>query len=515
MSKLTAEALDFAKAHIRQFYDSDFFPKPSEFDALWHSWPEVVAYLTSNEIGAYSVSSPRAYAASKPNGTFRIVHQLDPINSLVYTAIAYLIAAELESIRMPIASNVACSYRITLSSQRGEFFAEGQGYEKFIERCAELSQECDHVLTVDISDFYNQIYVHRLENVISQCEPAGKLVSKDLERFLLALNGSASKGIPVGPAASILMAEAIMVDVDQFLAGSGVAHTRYVDDIRIFHNSRHELIKLLERLSLYLYEAHRLSVASSKTKILTSVDYVAEYLSKPEVVERQRLHELLANFVSEISAYGDASFVEVESEVTDNLEVQRVVMSDLLEEVLARGTLDLGLARHLLRRCKKNRLRMIAPDLIQNFDFFAPVIRDLILYFNKVTNARFIQNNLDAFGSLVENSEMANLPFVRYWLEYYFAENPDYLADLRIRRYVMVNGDVCNQAHAARKSNNVMWVRQMKSRIDTLGPWEKRAVIIASQILAKQERMAWLGNLEQQAQSHLERWVIRWVRSLA
>ena len=79
----------------------------------------------------------------------------------------------------------------------------------------------------------------------------------------------------------------------------------------------------------------------------------------------------------------------------------------------------------------------------------------------------------------------------------------------------MVNGNVCNQAYASRKSNNVMWVRQMKSRIDTLGPWEKRAVIIASQILAKQERMAWLGNLEQQAQSHLERWVIRWVRSLA
>jgi len=515
MAKLTADALDFARIHIRQFYDSDFFPKPLEFDALWHSWDEVVNYLTAEEIGTYPISAPRAYAALKPNGTFRIVHQLDPLNSLIYTAMAYMVAGELESLRFSVDANVACSYRITLSHQKGEFFANGQGYSKFIERCTELSQKYSQVLTVDIADFYNQIYVHRLENVISLCTPVGNQLSKDLENFLLSLNGTVSKGIPVGPAASILMAEAIMVDVDQFLAGCGVEHTRYVDDIRIFHNSRHELIKLLERLSLYLYDTHRLSVASSKTKIISSLDFVAEHLNNPEVVEKQRLHELLANLVSEHSAYGEASFIEIESEVTDNFEVQRVIMTDLLEEILSRGSLDLGLARHLLRRCKKNRLRAIAPELIRHFDFFAPVIRDVVLYLDKVSNSRFIQDHAEAFGSLVENSEAAGLPFVRYWLERYFAENPGYFADVRIRRYVIENGDVCNQAVAALKSKNVPWARQMRTRIDTLGPWEKRAVIMASQILARQERMTWLGNLEQHTQSHLERWVIRWVRSLA
>lgn len=514
MSKITVDALDFARIHIRQFYDSDFFPKPLEFDALWHNWSEVVDYLTAEEISTYSVHAPKAYAAPKPNGTFRIVHQLDPINSLVYTAMAYMVAGELESIRFPVDDNIACSYRITLSHQKGEFFADGQGYGKFIERCTELSQAYSHVLTVDIADFYNQIYVHRLENVVSLCVPVGKQISKELENFLLSLNGMVSKGIPVGPAASIIMAEAIMVDVDQFLAGCGVVHTRYVDDIRIFHNSRHELLKLLERLSLYLYDTHRLTVAASKTKIILSTDFIAEYLSNPTVVEKQRLHVLLANLVSSPSVYGEASFIEIESEVTDNFDVQRVVMTDLLEEILSRGSLDLGLARHLLRSCKKNRFRAIVPDLIKNFDFFAPVIRDVVLYLNKVSNSRFIKDYANAFGDLVENSEMAGLPFVRYWLEYYFAENPGYLADMRIRRYVMESGDVCNQAIAALKSKNVSWVRQMRTRIDTLGPWEKRAVIIASQILAKQERMSWLGNLEQQTQSHLERWVIRWVRSL-
>lgn len=515
MSKLTTEALDFARVHIRQFYDSDFFPKPLEFDAIWHSWAEVVDYLTTKEIGSYPVSAPRAYAAPKSTGTFRIVHQLEPLNSLIYTAMAYMVAGELEAIRFPVEANVACSYRITLSNHKGEFFADGQGYGKFIERCTELSYINSHVLTVDIADFYNQIYVHRLENVISQCAQVGIQLSKDLENFLLSLNGTVSKGIPVGPAASILMAEAIMVDVDQFLAGRGVAHTRYVDDIRIFHNSRHELIKLLEKLSLYLYDTHRLSVAASKTKIISSEDFVAEYLSNPEAVEKQRLRELLANFASDLSDYGESSFIEIESDVIGNIEMQRVVLMDLLEEILSRDVLDLGLARLLLRRCKTSRIRAIVPSLIENFDFFAPVIRDVVLYLDKVSNPRFIQEYADSFGNLIENSEAAGLPFVRYWLEYYFAQNHVYLADARIWRYVMETGNVCNQAIAALHSKNIPWVRQMRTRIDTLGPWEKRAVIMASQILAKQERMTWLGNLEQHAQSNMERWVIRWVRSLA
>ena len=42
MIKLTEESLDFAKQHIEKYYDSDFFPKPFEFEAIWHNWDEVI-----------------------------------------------------------------------------------------------------------------------------------------------------------------------------------------------------------------------------------------------------------------------------------------------------------------------------------------------------------------------------------------------------------------------------------------------------------------------------------------
>ena len=43
MTILTDQSLEFAREHIQKFYDSDFFPKPVEFEALWHQW-EAVSY---------------------------------------------------------------------------------------------------------------------------------------------------------------------------------------------------------------------------------------------------------------------------------------------------------------------------------------------------------------------------------------------------------------------------------------------------------------------------------------
>ncbi len=49
MSKLTEDSLEFARKHIEKFYDSDFFPKTFEFQAIWHCWDEVKSDLLSKK----------------------------------------------------------------------------------------------------------------------------------------------------------------------------------------------------------------------------------------------------------------------------------------------------------------------------------------------------------------------------------------------------------------------------------------------------------------------------------
>jgi hypothetical protein len=73
---LTEDALEFAKEHISKYYDSDFFPKSDEFEAIWHNWEEIKKHLMAMNIQKFWVSPPRVMTAKKPKGGFRVVHQL-------------------------------------------------------------------------------------------------------------------------------------------------------------------------------------------------------------------------------------------------------------------------------------------------------------------------------------------------------------------------------------------------------------------------------------------------------
>ena len=129
MTKLTEDSLEFARKHIEKFYDSDFFPKTFEFEAIWHCWDEVKSELSSKNIDKLSISNPRTLTSKKPKEGFRIVHQLEPITSIIYTALVYSVAEKIEQARVDINKKVACSYRIKISD--GSFFSNNNGFLNF------------------------------------------------------------------------------------------------------------------------------------------------------------------------------------------------------------------------------------------------------------------------------------------------------------------------------------------------------------------------------------------------
>src|SRR5207249_7884136 len=114
MSQLSPESLEFARQHLSVYWDSDFFPKAFEFAALWGQWGQVRDYLARTPIRDLEVVLPRMMPAPKPDGGYRIVHQLDPLNVLAYPAMAYEIAQAVERGRPPVADRVACSYRVAI-----------------------------------------------------------------------------------------------------------------------------------------------------------------------------------------------------------------------------------------------------------------------------------------------------------------------------------------------------------------------------------------------------------------
>ncbi len=507
MTILTEQSLEFAREHINKYYDSDFFPKAIEFDALWHQWDEVKKDLMSKNIGKLWVTSPRAMTIAKPKGGFRVVHQLEPLDAVVYTALACEVAPAVEAARMPADAHIACSYRLSIAD--GSYFAGGSGWANFNKKTEELAAKFKNVLATDVTDFYNQIYLHRVNNAIESADAKLKPIADDIEGFLSRLNDKSSQGVPVGPAASIVLSEAVLIDVDLFLKDLGVAHTRYVDDFRIFSDSPRDLYKVLERLTLYLYENHRLTVSSEKTFVLNAAEFVQKHLHNNYAEEKVQLLETLEVF----NPYTD-DFEEIEVEVADEEAQQHAQLIAAIEKVINYEHLDLGLARSVIRTARRNSIPVIAKYLLESFDFFAPVVNDVALYLDKITDPNLAKELRPLVEKLLSSSALDS-QLVRFWIEWYVAQYPDFMKIAKIRQFVFGGENVENQARAAITTKNVAWVRDHKAGVYNLGGWARRAVLHASRVLPSDERNHWLKLFIGNSPVLLDRWVAKWVLETA
>lgn len=439
-------------------------------------------------------------ASKKPSGSYRIVHQLEPIDTIIYTALAYLIVEKIEPIRAD--KKVACSYRFAIDD--GGFFDKNSGFKTFTDMIENHSDGYRYILVTDITDFYNQIYLHRLNNAIERADSALKSIANDIEGFISSINDKASQGVPVGPAASIIMSEAVLVDIDEYISNFGVEHTRYVDDIRIFSDSKEELEKVLEKLTLYLHENHRLTLASDKTYIEHTEKYVEGVLHNQYEMEKVEIFETLEIF----NPYsGEVEYEEIVVEKKPDLEGH---LNHIASQLLKRETVDLGLARALIRKAKANRIEFVADIIFENFEFFSPVINDVILYFKALSRGNWIKDNRDNFTSILASSAMSQ-SLVRYWVEWFFAGDEILMKNPKIRKFISQSEFVENQAYAALTLGNVSWVRDNKNRIFYVGEKGKRAILRATKILPKDERDNWLRNIDKNTPEELDRWLIKWV----
>lgn len=494
---VSEESLDFALAHITRYYDTDFFPRAEEFLALSHCWDDVKQHLLSSQLDDVIGAAPLVEPWPKVRGGFRIVHRLDPLDALVYTALVREIASEVELSRAP--ADVACSYRYALSEN--SFFGPSSGHDVFIQRCEDLSREHSFVLSIDIADFYNSVYLHRLQNAIQLATDESVSVSKFIEQFLMTLNTGASQGIPVGPSASVVMAEVTLNDVDQFLVNKGVAHVRYVDDFRIFSNSMQNLTVLLQELVVYLHENQRLALNEGKTKVESTESFLSDLLGQDEVRRNQTLVD-----IEDTDPYGMDDDLETE----DGVDPEELLPRKL-QEVLEGASLDLGVARKVLRKGRVNRVLSLGELTITHLEFLAPVMNDVALYLDAITDAEFVSEHRDTLSRLCDSDVMGVRP-VRLWMEWYFARHLSLLKIPRIRSFVFDSERLRPQAQAAIALRNEAWIKERKTRLLHYADWDRRSIILASAALAKDEREKWLRNLVRRSRlGFLDQCMVAWV----
>jgi len=505
---LTDDSLDFARQHITNFYDTDFYPKPFEYRALWHFWDEVKKYLLATPLAALFSAPPKMVAWPKARGGYRVVHQLEPLDAITYVALVHAVAQQISDARM--GAEIACSYRIDLDDS--SFFSEGSGFSIYRQRCEQLSNECEYVLSTDISDFYNQIYLHRVGNAVESA--ASSDAGKQIEAFISRLNNKASQGIPVGPSPSVILAEAVMIDVDQYILSAGFEHVRYVDDIRVFSNSKKDLEIFLENLVIYLHDAHRLNVVSEKTSVKKSSEFLHSELQNQYQLEKLDILRDI-EVTNPYSMHVDYAVSDEDDDEGDEDEDEHSpgeVLLDALTRARNFGLLDLAVIRAIIRRAKAHALPDLALPLIEDIDFFSPAVNDVALYLAALTDPE-LENLKPALGEKCADGSF-DKQCVRTWMEWLFSQKPVLMQDANITRFLFSRCSIPAQSLAAVRNKNIAWAKAAKGKILTSASWDRRAFLYSLSVLSGDELKYFIGPiLKHTSLTPTDKWVARWVEA--
>lgn len=275
---------------------------PPEWEIVNSNWPTIRAALEKIDLDTYEPFKLTKVFAPKNRANIRVVHLLHPQDLIIYTALVMIAKDDIEKSRISKKAKKVFSYRVDINNKAilYEVRNSHEGYRRQLELKAD-ALSIKYVAMADIADFFPRIYQHRLENVIETIAASQRV--RDVARVLIKklvsnLMGRNSYGIPVGPYASRVLAEALLIDVDSTLQSKNVNFVRWVDDYNIFCTSEYEAQSVLFHLGEWLYTNHGLTLQTAKTKILPIARFKQEVLLKHDaaLTDRDSAVNILRDF---------------------------------------------------------------------------------------------------------------------------------------------------------------------------------------------------------------------------
>ena len=211
-----------------------------------------------------STAPVRLVPEPKPGGV-RWLARLDPDAAAAY---ALSVIPFVPPIEHALSPSVAANRVIELRTNPPAIRLEGwrAARTRFRRLVRDLASSAGAALMADVRDCYGSI---RPSVVATTLRDLGGR-DEDVERVLTVLRWLAERdvrGLPIGPEASAVLANCVLLAVDRRLAEAGWAHVRWVDDIIVFTHDAAEARAVLEVLREAL-GGIGLGLAPEKTKVL-------------------------------------------------------------------------------------------------------------------------------------------------------------------------------------------------------------------------------------------------------
>lgn len=507
--KLTDNELQNGFDAIEHHGYSALLPTPPEWGLLRGHWGSIRPEIAAIDLDTYSPTAPLRVYAPKNRATVRVVSLLHPIDLIIYTSLTLIVIRDLEANRIPTRKRTVFSYRADLS-HANRLYRTDTSFSMFQDALKERSGRArvGYVGIADIADFYPRIYQHRLENVIESCatNERGRDVARVLVKKLLAnLSGSNSYGLPVGPYASRVLAEALLIDVDSYLVSERLDFVRWVDDYYFFTRTEEQAQEILISLAQRLYERHGLTLSALKTKIQTKEMFRRRFQDDParEVDERlQRVNE----FSSRFDPYSDE---EIELSEEERAELAELDIEELIEESIRdRELVDYetlaSLLRHpeLLSVLPPAARKTLGETLLRNIAHLYPIAGSVAEFFGTfsdlpASDRRRVQTRL--LSSLLPRHGKWPPEYYILWILSLFANqdgwahSSTFVRVLRDHRSEIVRRAA---ALAIAKHGNRADALEARAKFGSASPLEQLALLLATLKLGQDERRHWKRSLQ-------------------
>lgn len=382
-----ATAMRAAIQNIANYGDTDIFPFSFE-QHVFRDTPHLVqtcleelhadfdTQITQNPPENINTLAPVGYSG------FRWATQIDPLWNAYYLGLVIDMGPSIEAARIPVSEDTVFSYRFVDPVDGSGIFDDGVTWRCFMDTSKQVAADFSHVLLCDVSDFYARIYHHRVENALKWLNEKPDTVRRIVE-VLKVFSGTVSYGLPVGGPASRLLAELALNSVDKLLRAHGIRFCRYVDDYRIFCNSKEEAFQRLIFLSDKLFN-EGLALQKNKTRILTAKEFQDEtrIVLKTENVNDENLtdEDKLLRLSIRFDPYSDTSVDDYNSLKE---EVAKVDIAGILGRELEKTRIDSTVTKQAiaaLRMVGSREQKGILESLLQihNLNTLAPVFPRLM-----------------------------------------------------------------------------------------------------------------------------------------
>ena len=519
-----APSLRAAIQNIATFGDTDIFPFSFE-QHIFHDRPDLLqkaleklhadfdAELAKNPPDNINTLAPVGYTG------FRWATQIDPLWNAYYHALVIEMGPAIEQARIPVSEKCVFSYRFIKPEDDGRIFDENVNWRAFMETSYGVAEEAakkaaerkasrkaakeevtedasksPYVILCDISDFYSRIYHHRVENALKWLNAKPDVVKRIVE-VLQVFSGTVSYGLPVGGPASRLLAEISLNSVDKLLRGEGIRFCRFVDDYRIFCDSKEEAYQRLIFLSEKLFN-EGLSLQKTKTRILTAKEFMDEskLLMKFNQAEEENVteEEKLLRIAIHFDPYSDTRVDDYEKLKE---QVAQVDIAGILGRELEKTRIDPTITKQAisaLRVIEPEQRKSILSSLLKpdNLHTLAPVfsrlmtvLRGLYLEFDTAT-----QDLVDgALIGLVEKGSHIikidlNLAYLVQVLRRRCSQQTEtlFVKLFRANTNPLVRREIVLAWIAWRHNHSLT---DLKKHFKALSKWERRTFIVGSYIL--------------------------------